>query len=240
MHGVISIASMDLNGDVESGPISKMERSLFIFNNLIYQKKNLKKIVILWVVFVAFAFDAHANIYNIATSAVSNGTQTLVDIQALVQNATDLFETSPMQHYQRVLDHPESYQHIVSTNYEFGTQVRQSVPLSKLTTTLQAIIEEREFACLAAIHVGVTKRVMVIGNTVYVNPTIANTGLRDQINSIEESAFYPGVTLTTTRYSEIMVHYQTFNGMWTSEIMQKMDSVCAQHCVEAMGTQVNI
>ena len=226
---------MELHGDVESGPISKMERTLFVANNILFRQRNLRGLLAAWVIFVAYAFDAHTNLYHVVTSAVPNGTQALTNLHELVQNATDLFEETPAQQYQRVLDDPDSYRAQVSTSYEFASRMRHEVALSKITTTLRAVQDEREFACLAAIHVGIPKRVMTIGEAVYVNPAIDRRNNADQIQSTEESAFSPGKITTATRDSEILLRYQTDAGSWTSAILKQLDSVCAQHCLEAMG-----
>lgn len=223
-----------LHEDVESGPISKMERTIFIVNTILWHKKNLKTFLILWVVFVAYVFGVHINVMKIASSAVPKNTIALAS--RLVQNATDLFQETPLVRFERVRKNPTKYQQMVSTKFDFSTHVRTELPLETVVDSIQSVMSEHSFQCLAAIHIGIPKRIMSIGDNTYVNPVLSETGQSAaKQNSVEESAFYQGVKETKQRYKEVVVQYQTMDGVWTSDIMNGITSICAQHCLEAMG-----
>jgi hypothetical protein len=152
-----------------------------------------------------------------------------------VQNATELFEDTPGKRYNRVLANPQQYRRMVSRTYDFEGRLRNEYALTKITETIKEIMDTHEYSCLAAIHVGFPTRVMMIGDEVFVNPSMEPTV--GQIESTEESAFTPGVKKTVQRFKNVVVRYQGLEGTWTSRILQRMQSVCAQHCIDAMGNE---
>ena len=220
---------MEMRGDVESGPISKVERTLILVESLIWRKRTVRRLCVVWLLFVAYAFNVHGNAYHLATAAVPNATDALAaSIQDIMQNATEFFDESPERRYERVRADPLRYQRTVSTLYNFDSRLRNDSPLSKIFQSVRAIMEANEYACLAAIHLGIPKRVMVIDETLYANPSMDLTQTPNlRIRSTEESAFQPGVPHTMERYKEVLVRYQTIQGTWTSRILKGMESVCA-------------
>tara|TARA_B100000787_G_scaffold165005_1_gene148379 strand:+ start:9285 stop:10016 length:732 start_codon:yes stop_codon:yes gene_type:complete len=228
---------MAIDGDLESGAVTKVERALLVIRRTFHQRRTVRIIGIVWLFFVAYLLDVHTNVYHVSSATLPNGTRVVESLQSLVRNVTDFWESpelTALERYNRVKATPSDYETLVSAPFQFDATVRTAI--DHVVSDIQAVIEAHEFSCLAAIHTGLATRIMIIKNEVYVNPTLTNTASKQTMSSREESAFRPGQVRTVDRFKEIAVRFQTPDGAWQSAQLKRMESVCAQHCVDAMGT----
>lgn len=222
--------------DIEQGKVSSAERVILFLTKMSRQRKPLVLFLTVWMIYVGFSYGVHTNIYNVFSHNTS-----MPDIQ--IPNLFPTVEQPPNQidisvdgyeRYQYVINNAETISKQKSKPYSFGERLRTELSIGQIKSVLQSVRSTHDFYCLSAAHVGIHKRIILVGDTMIVNPAVLGYGL-DVVEVEEESIFYPNKLEKKQRKSEVELEFFTESGNPTRRIFRDMDAVCVQHCFDTMN-----
>ena len=221
--------------DIERGHISKLERLLTLWRRLLMQKRNLYLLLTLWLMFVMVLYDIpdqiHSFIIGVNTTAVVN---VLKEQLPVVDLSPNLLPNNPLKRLDYVRNNVKLFDGTISTPYEFIVRLRNDVSVEQISVDMDVIIKEFEYHCLAAIHVGYPKKIMKIGENIYVNAVMLRHE-KERIKMMEESAFFPDQTVEKNRYKKIKLKYFDKYGIEHTDFLEGIDAICAQHCLDTIN-----
>ena len=220
--------------DLEAGTITKLERFVMFIAGSMRHKRSIFIFITFWVGYVAVCFGA-STVVDFASNASLPRFEIpriipVVDIPVLSQN----LETNAEVRYVNVLNNVNKYERTKSTPYEFNQRhFRNELSLEQIQRVLRDLSSAHSFYCVAAIHVGIPLRIMVLDGKLMINPKVLGTET-SVVDVEEESAFYQQTVVTKRRYKTVEIQYFTGNNIEKIETFSNMESVCVQHCIDAM------
>jgi len=223
--------------DIERGKVSKLERVLSVWRNVLGTRKSLLLLFGVWVGFCMILWGVPDLTYHYLTTinytAAANVVQDRLPVDITTAKAVAVPEDI-MKRFEYVRSHVELYDGVKSSLYDFNGRLRNDIDIMRISAGMEVVIAENDFYCLAGVHIGFPKHIMKIGGRLYVNSKIVDQATETFLYN-EESAFYPGLELVKKRYKTIDLEYYDDRGYIQHTHLETINAICAQHLLETMN-----